>query len=271
VRRAFRIFPAFYAFCAVLFVLDRTDTIALRPGDLTAAMTYTMNYHRDRAWYVGHLWSLSVEEQFYLMWPALLMLAGAQRGLRVAAAVVLVAPALRVAMGIWPSLRPGIGETFPSVADALATGCVLAAVRPWLDRSARWQAFLASRRFWLVPAAVALLAGNPSTKLDWLAGQTVMNLGIAAVLDRVLRMPGDALGRLLNTRPLVVVGQLSYSLYLWQQLLLNRRGSSEVQMFPWNVVFVGLAAAASYGAIERPMLRLPARLERGRATPGRSR
>jgi peptidoglycan/LPS O-acetylase OafA/YrhL len=55
-RRCFRIFPAFYALCAVLFVLDQARIIALRPGDLLAAVTYTVNYHHDRAWYTGHIW-----------------------------------------------------------------------------------------------------------------------------------------------------------------------------------------------------------------------
>jgi peptidoglycan/LPS O-acetylase OafA/YrhL len=261
-RRVFRIFPAFYVFCAALYVLDRAEVIALRSGDLTAALTYTMNYHRDRAWYVGHLWSLSVEEQFYLLWPALLVIAGVQGGLRVAAAAILVAPSLRLAMAIWPSLRSGIGETFPTVADALATGCLLAGVRPWLARAARWQAFLRSPWFWLVPAVVALAAANPSAKLDWLAGQTAMNLGIAAVIERLLCVPDGAVARLLDARPLVLVGQLSYSLYLWQQLLLNRRGSSVLQSFPWNLLLVGLVAAVSYAAVEHPMLRLRVRLER---------
>ena len=255
-RRSFRIFPAFYALCAVLFILEHTGAIALRPGDLLAAMTYTVNYHHDRAWYTGHLWSLSVEEQFYLLWPALLLVTRVRRGLWVAAAVVVAAPALRVVLGFWPALRPGIGETFPSVADALATGCVLAGLHPRLARSAQWRAFLDGRRFWLAPLAVVICARNPWTKLDWLLGQTVMNLGIAVVIERALHAPGDRLGRVLNARPLIFVGVLSYSLYLWQQLLLNRRGSSIAQSFPLNLLLVALAAVASYHAIEQPFLRL---------------
>ena len=51
----------------LLFILEQADVISLRPGDLISAVTYTINYHHDRAWDAGHLWSLSVEEQFYLM------------------------------------------------------------------------------------------------------------------------------------------------------------------------------------------------------------
>jgi len=261
-RRLFRIFPAFYGFCAVLFVLQQAQIITLPPGDLLAAVTYTMNYHHDRSWYAGHTWSLAVEEQFYLLWPAILLFAGPRGGLRVAALTVLVVPVLRLAMGIWPALRPGIGETFPSVADALAIGCVLAGLRPWLTRSPRWRRFLASPLFWLTPLAVAACARNPSAKLDWLVGETVMNVGIAVIIERTLRIPDDRLGRVLNARPLVFVGTLSYSLYLWQQIFLNRRGSSDLQSFPWNLILVGIAALASYYLVERPFLRMRARLER---------
>jgi peptidoglycan/LPS O-acetylase OafA/YrhL len=262
-RRFFRIFPAFYFFCAVLFLLEWRHVITLHRGDLIAAVTYTVNYHHDRAWYAGHLWSLSVEEQFYLLWPALLLWAGVRRSLKVAMLAVLVAPSLRLAMGFWPELRPGIGETFPSVADALATGCVLAGLRPWLARSERWQRLLRSRLFWLAPLAVALAARNPSAKLDWLIGQTLMNVGIAVIIERAICSHGELLGRLLNSRPLVFIGTMSYSLYLWQQLFLFRRGTSELQSFPLNLVLAVLAALASYYLVEKPFLRLRAWFERG--------
>jgi peptidoglycan/LPS O-acetylase OafA/YrhL len=261
-RRFFRIFPAFYALCAVLFVLEQARVIELRPGDLFAAVTYTVNYHHDRAWYTGHIWSLSVEEQFYLIWPAILVIAGMRRGLGIAAAVVLAVPFLRIIMGLWPALRPGIGETFPSVADALATGCVLAGVYPLLARSERWRRFLEAPWFWLVPAAVAICARNPWARLDWLVGQTVMNVGIAVIIARALHAPDVGLGRVLNARPLVAIGVLSYSLYLWQQVFLNRRGEAIVQSFPLNLVLVALVAVASYHVIELPCLRLRVRIER---------
>jgi peptidoglycan/LPS O-acetylase OafA/YrhL len=261
-RRTVRIFPPYYAFLICLAIAAATGAVALVSGDVFSAMTYTANYKLDRSWFVGHTWSLSVEEQFYLLWPALLLVTGVRRGLWVAAAVVVVAPVLRLVLGFWPALRPGIGETFPSVADALATGCVLAGLHPGLARSAQWRTFLDGRRFWLAPLAVVICARNPWTKLDWLLGQTVMNLGIAVVIERALHAPGDRLGRMLNARPLIFVGVLSYSLYLWQQLFLNRRGSSIVQSFPLNLLLVALAALASYHAIEQPFLRLRLRVER---------
>lgn len=261
-RRFFRIFPAFYCFCVVLYLLDHAHLLTLRPGDLLAAFTYTVNYHHDRAWYAGHLWSLSVEEQFYLLWPALLLLVGTRGGNKVALATVVLVPVLRIGLGMWPALRPGIGETFPSVADALATGCLLAGLAPTLMRSPTWQRLLDSRLVWLAPLAVVLAARNPSTKVDWLIGQTVMNLAIAVVIAKVVRAPSTWFGRLLNARPLVFVGTMSYSLYLWQQIFLFRRGTSALQSFPLNLTVAIATALASYHLVEKPFLRLRAYLER---------
>jgi len=75
-RRVFRIFPASYAFIAVMFLCAVFGLITLLPNDLLHANTYSMNYHRPHAWYMAHLWSLAVEEQFYFMWPAVLFFAG---------------------------------------------------------------------------------------------------------------------------------------------------------------------------------------------------
>ena len=67
---------------------------------------------------------------------------------------------------------------------------------------------------------------------------------------------------MLNARPLVAIGVLSYSLYLWQQVFLNRRGEAVVQSFPLNLALVMLVAVASYYVIEQPCLRLRVRIER---------
>jgi peptidoglycan/LPS O-acetylase OafA/YrhL len=79
-RRALRLFPAFYAFLLVVAVLEGAGVIALNPGDLRSAATYTMNYHANPSWWLIHCWSLSVEEQFYLVWPATLALLGHAAG-----------------------------------------------------------------------------------------------------------------------------------------------------------------------------------------------
>jgi peptidoglycan/LPS O-acetylase OafA/YrhL len=270
-RRAFRILPAYLALLAVIAGLAAAGHIALHDGDLLHALTFTTNFHFARSWYVGHTWSLSVEEQFYLLWPAAMLYAGRRRALRVALAALALAPLARVLLHLFvPSQRAGIGESFPTVADALAAGCLLTLARERLDASAAYQRLLRSPLFLLAPlfcAGSVFIAERPS--VDYPLGQTVLNLSLALIVDRCVRVPDDAVGRLLNAPPLVFVGTLSYALYLTQQLFLNRSSDAAIASFPLNAALaVGAALLLHYG-VESPFLRLRSRL-RGAAKPARA-
>src|ERR1051326_4168606 len=61
-RRTFRILPAFYTFLAAAAIAQALGVISLKSGALVHAATFTTHYHHDRAWWLGHIWSLSVEE-----------------------------------------------------------------------------------------------------------------------------------------------------------------------------------------------------------------
>jgi peptidoglycan/LPS O-acetylase OafA/YrhL len=126
-RRSLRIFPPAFAFIGVMCTLNHTARF-LEPGDLTAAVTYTMNYHRQHAWQLGHLWSLSVEEQFYLTWP-LVALAGVTHMRFCALVTIILGPFMRLLVSQY---YPGVLIPF----DAIAAGCFLACVRPRLHASA---------------------------------------------------------------------------------------------------------------------------------------
>jgi peptidoglycan/LPS O-acetylase OafA/YrhL len=261
-RRTMRIFPPFYAYIATIAIASALGWFALRDHDLLAAVTYTTNYHHERSWYLGHAWSLAVEEQFYLLWPFLLKYLGVGRATRLALATVIAAPLLRFGLLVGaPSFRPGIGETFPTVADAIATGCLLACLRDRIPTSPRLMALLQGRTFWLIPAVAIVCAFMPGAKIDALAGQTITNVGIALAIERFVRFPATPFARFLNARPVVFVGVLSYSLYLWQQPFLNRHSGTWMTAFPVNLGLAFAAALGSYYLIERPALRLRARLE----------
>jgi peptidoglycan/LPS O-acetylase OafA/YrhL len=259
-RRTVRIFPAFFAYVGVIVLLQALGYFTLRDYDLIHAVTYTMNYHNDRAWQLNHLWSLAVEEQFYLLWPLLLCVLGVRRALTCAAIAVAFAPVCRVVMWYQLDASPtAMTRQFQAVADALATGCLLAGYYNYLGTKRRYTALLASRWFLLVPGLILALgfgtAGH-SRGLFYTVGQSLCNLAIVLCVDRFVRFPGTLTGRLLNTRLLVYVGVLSYSLYLWQQLFLNPMDEvSSYTAFPQNIVFAVLAALGSYYLVERPFLK----------------
>jgi len=262
-RRTFRILPPYYVLVAAVATAAVLQLIQLAPGDLPHAITYTSNYYPQRSWWIGHTWSLAVEEQFYLLWPAVLLLAGPSGGFGVAAAVVLISPFVRLAMWqLAPSPYGGIGHGFETVADSLAMGCLLAGLANWLMAQVWYRRFLESSAFLLVPLAVlAASALHEHPRPYFFVSFTVMNLGAALCVHWAVTYHTSRVGRFLNAPPIAFVGVISYSIYLWQQLFLNRYSTSVVATFPLNIVLVAVSALASFYIVERPSLRMRHRLE----------
>ena len=262
-RRTLRIFPAYYTLVLMLVMAQAAGALTLAPRDVAHAVTYTSNYAAGRSWWLGHTWSLGVEEQFYLLWPAVLVALGARRGLRVAAAILVLTPVVRLAeVQLFPQYIGGIGARFETVADAIAIGCVLACARARLHRSAAYMRMLESPLFVLAPLLVfagSMLGDHP--RLAYVIGQPIANVCAALVVDWAVTYPAGRLGRLLNTRALVFVGAMSYSLYLWQQPFLNRSSDGWWTAFPLNLILAVSCALGSFYAIERPSLALRGWLE----------
>ena len=258
-RRVLRIVPAAYAYLLVLAVLNVRFSILLR-HDLLFAATYLTNFHAIRSWYVGHLWSLAVEEQFYLLWPAVLPFWGIRSARRVAVVTILLVPVLRVAW--WfafttMSMHARINEMFFTVADAIACGCLLAILKRWLWQQRWYIALMQSRWFFLVPVAATdfrFTFRHPI--IHFLISIPLMNLGIALTLDWCITHARSTIGKFLDWKPMVFLGTLSYSLYLWQMPFLNQFSKTAWTAFPLNVSLALLAAFASYKIVEQPFLKL---------------
>jgi len=254
-RRAWRIFPAFYTFVGAMTLAWLIGALALRSGDLAAALTYTMNYHYDRSWELGHLWSLSIEEQFYLVWPALFLLGGPRRVVPMSLAMIILAPILRViAWFTMPHADDVVMEAYPCVMDSIAVGCLLAALYPRLDKNPHYLRFLRSPIFVLV-VVIVWATGLPTWYgVEYTTNVTFANVGVALIVDRCVRFPDDWVGKLLNWAPLVWLGTLSYSLYLWQEPFLNHYAKSQANTFPLSVILAFTCAVASFYLVEKPFL-----------------
>jgi peptidoglycan/LPS O-acetylase OafA/YrhL len=250
-RRVLRIFPGVYVLIAVVAALAGLGVIVLKPGEVFYASTFTMNYHDFRDFWLGQLWSLSVEEQFYLLWPGLLLLAGARRAFRSVLVVVLVSPILRFCMWhFWHASETAMTKHFESVADSLGIGCLLAAYFNQLGLPGRYQRFQSHTIVFLSIGVGAIAVGNglflfnPAAFYVW--GQSIANIGTAMCIDWAIRHPERPLGRLLNWKPLVWVGVLSYSIYLWQNPFLLGGVDKVWTSYPYNLGFAMVASILSY-------------------------
>lgn len=260
-RRALRLFPASYAFIGCVCLLWLAGIVHLHATDIWHAVTYTVNFLPGRSWQVGHLWSLSVEEQFYLFWPCTFVILGSRRAGWVSVGVILFGPVART--GAWLFLRGTPYrdlEMFPMVADSLAMGCLLAKVSNWLEaKNSYMQLFRPAYSAGLV-ALVLLINRYQGYTLVEVFGTSVINASLAILIHRSVYCSRDWIGPFLNWKPIVFVGLLSYSLYLWQQLFLNRNSVAWVNAFPQNLFFASVAALGSYFLLEKPLLQLRHRL-----------
>jgi peptidoglycan/LPS O-acetylase OafA/YrhL len=255
-RRGLRLFPAAWVFITVAGILGRQGLLALHPHDLLFAYTYTSNYYEGRSVAIGHLWSLAVEEQFYLLWPIGLKLLGRVEAKRFLIGLMCAAPFFRLASH---ALAPAMD--FLMYSDSLGVGCLLAVMEPELQSDPRFQRLLASR--WLVALPFVAIAANyiPSTKVSWLVGETIQNVSIAVCVFWSVRNAQSSVGRFLNLPLISLIGVLSYSLYLWQQLF-TRFGIPGIGvLFPANLGLMLVCALLSYVVIEGPFLRLRGVLE----------
>jgi peptidoglycan/LPS O-acetylase OafA/YrhL len=211
------------------------------------------SYFGETPWDLSHLWSLSVEEQFYLMWP-LVVAVGLVRTKQVAWAAVLLAPLFRYwsAHGDASALKLLVSL---EVMDSVAAGCLLAVYAPKLIG-------FVSNRSWLGlawPLALAIPALLPigdNTKWLWPLPQLVSHS--AWTMFNVFTGIGilwaiTAKPRILNHWFPVWIGAMSYSLYLWQMPFMN----PDAPISLWLRIPLSFACAAlSYYAIERPVMAL---------------
>lgn len=210
-----------------------------------------------------HVWSLGVEEQFYLLWPFLVLLlvmrVKSSRN-RIACVSVALIASLVLAHWLAPSNPSFAYYMLPTRAWELLAGALAAfLVAGGFSFHGRWRHVPGLAGLGLIFAGLVLVTAS-----DTIPGLDVVPLVLGAML--LVLSPADAMaGRLLSVRPMVAVGLISYSAYLWHWPLLAflRYGFVEINwQVGTGVVVITLALATiSYWFVERPLrqLRLPPR------------
>ena len=276
-RRAARLWPALVTVVAVTLVVLLLHRHGLRAGLLhretltvgqilapaAAALTYTTSLfdwpgHSFATYdYFNYTWSLSVEEQFYLLWPFVLLWSY-RRDPRLFAAITAsligVSLALDLYLGLTREVKYDPHEYFGSDTNALPilAGSLLAVVvvNGWLSRTLRHLAPGALPALVLLP----VLAHQNDTSRPSLV--IVAGTGLTLVtLAGVATQPRAPVGALLDSAPLRSLGERSYSIYLWNVLariaILSLLGHTLIGDVAWVALFVVLSEA-SFRFVERP-------------------
>lgn len=242
-RRITRILPAYGVYLFVIWALGVAP-----PGTRWwPALTYTSNVVTTNWWWLGHSWSLSVEEQFYLTWPWAIALLGPQRSRWVAALAFVSAPVIRVLLYV--AMRTAWQPLFWDY-DFIAAGALLALLRPGGVRL---------RFGWLAPIVVIGVSLLFAQSIRWMfAAQLVIGLPVEAIaialtLGSCLATPQEGFAKVLNARPLRLLGLVSYSLYLWQQPFFSEHPPVRTDVGLLLALFI---ACASYLLVEKSGLSL---------------
>ena len=268
-RRALRIFPAFYVFLVVMGTLWISGIIPQHWPSFIAAATYTFaDYSNAQGHFIFHTWSLSIEEQFYLLWPAILIFTKDRRkALRAVIVAIVAMPLIRVALYFAaPTLRGHEAFMPQGWIDTMMIGCALAILEgdpsweQWCSRFiSGWGAgFLAVFGLFVTPYIGSALNGRSAGAFGLFASFSLQALCIGGVLTYAVRHPDSVAGRILNNRFVRHVGVISYSLYLWQQIFT----ADEIIPFPYGIMCLFVVAELSYWLVEKPCLSLRVQLER---------
>lgn len=278
IRRIFRILPPAFAYLlvvAVLFlagVLPRIVDTQFFWNDWLGAAFFFNNYNMQRHTAVlDHYWSLAVEEQFYLFWPAMLLWLGSKKAGRVALFVSVCAVFWRV----WClSVTPAAGHSLllkrtDIRLDSFMLPCAAAI---WLLSAKRQQIIRYAANPFLQAATIAgllVISFVPKIlKIGLFLERAVVPLLITALVITTVSHPWGWLGRFLELRVLRWIGRLSYSIYLWQEIVINRPLSANsglihiVALLLLRLSVVVALAVISYRWIEVPLIGLGRKLVR---------
>lgn len=229
VRRVTRIIPPFYVYLATISLLSLIGYIPV--DGVTNAGAFLCNTNLPCPWFVGHSWSLAVEEQFYLLWPTVFILLRKPVPFLISVAVGLFVFSL--ARGFVPFAN---NMSFLYIAIGALVACS-SRIQSWVIANVRtWQWF---------GLAFALLVGIlfvPDRLM--LVGKPVL---LALLVFGAANVP---VARWMLERPILqFIGKISYSLYLWQELFLGRDSHAPIILLP-------LVAYLSWRFIEYPCIAL---------------
>jgi peptidoglycan/LPS O-acetylase OafA/YrhL len=272
-RRIFRIFPIYFLYIGFLAVCQLLGIYHDAGSTWFGALTFTRNLIGQGDSATGHLWSLAVEEQFYVAWPSILVLAGLPNRLRVTwimlGAIIFAAIVARSfechGSGFFCRfvLHPNSALRY---SDCLSIGCIGAFIY-----AKNWQTSETKSRI-IAPIASILLVASTMIppKFGSFGASVVLDaqswLAIVAIICSA-NAGGGMWFKFLNAKPVVFLGLISYSLYIWHMIFLREYAGVA---FPlglfgnWSIWWIAaiVVATLSFYWFEKPIIEIGKRWRR---------
>ena len=266
-RRVLRIFPLYY----VVVIVATLGNKGLIDEALVYNLTYTTNYfvmmHGQWAGNFGHFWSLAVEEQFYLLWPLLILWIPFKWLLRVFALLILGAIVYRILL--FQATENFVVSTVGTVAcfDALALGATLAYLA-----HARKKALERILKLWFIPVLLLgffiAMKTLPALSSEHLLNTVALRFLFSGIAFYVVGWCAFSnlgfMKPVMHWKPLLFMGQISYGMYLFHNfvpgfLLGLKLPDTQWIQFPVHLIALIVIAWVANRLIERPFLKFKTR------------
>ncbi len=221
IRRTIRIFPPYYLYLLLLLVIPRVGSeVASSPGWY---FSYLANYHifqlQEFSSVTAHIWTLAVEEQFYFIWPFIILFVPQRNLLKIFLFIIVASVAVRAAF-----YQPLVGISMKILtqycADAFAVGSIMAykytlatekeklAITKWFKMG----------MYISIPVSLFFVFSE-SDYMAFIFSRLLFSVVSYAVIEGAVKLYQNFFGKFLQHKAVVYIGRISYGIYLYHLLV----------------------------------------------------
>lgn len=263
INRALRIFPVLYLYITVILALNFHYRLDINYLPFIGSLLYFTNFILSaNTWLTGHTWSLSLEEQFYAVWPLVLTFLKRKAWI-FCTLIILSAPLLRILWHLSGSYYKTLGP-FIDGADGIFMGTMISIIsfKGLIKTTSKYWSNYLLHLFAILLIFFCYYFSHKGMLVKFLVpfGRITSDLAICYLMLATIINKKGIIVKILNNPIVVKIGIISYSLYIWQQLFLlpfsYYPNILPRAIFPINIIISSMIAFMSYYFYEIHFLKL---------------